>query len=808
MDWLRHDLRQAVRLLSRRPGFSLLAVLTLALGLSVNTVAFSAVNGLLFKPFRFAGAETTGWLFVASARDPLAGSSLAVFEALERHATTTAVAAEGRAPLAWDTGSGTAQVWALFVSPAYFQLVETTPVVGRTIGDADGRAGDVPVLVSERFWRRRLDAASDLTTKTLDLGGRRAHVIGVLPDDFQGPGGVFEPDVWVPLSARTTLSLPSRYAEPDARWLTLLARPQEGVPASAVEQEALAIATAAGFAPESAEGEPRARYVRFADRHPETRALSSAAAVGMAAVGVVLLIACFNVAGLVLARSVERRRDLGLRAALGASRWRIAREELTGSLVLAAAGCATALLLTLASERLLSVFSLPAPIPQRLHFVTDWRVISFAVLLGLVATVIPSLAPLARITRTDLAGSLGAAGTAQASGPGDRRTRRWFVMLQVAGSTCFLALALIFGAHFIGELRTDTGFDRDHLAVLEVNPAQYGYTPDRARLFADRVRQTAGASPGVAAVSVANRVSFFVGATSTTRVSVGGRACSGTECPLADVYAADGALFETMGIPLIAGRTYDDDDPADRDSVVVSAAAADAFWPDEHPLGQTFRIEPDQRTLTVVGVVADIVHRTMNEPHRPVYYRPLTEADFSWDFTVVARSTGDTDAAIAALGQAAREADRTVPLRSLQSMRDRMALPLWMPRTAAGFFAICGAAAALLSMVGLFGVTYFAVSRRRREFGVRSALGATAADVGRLVIGDTLRLAAPGILVGGMLAVLSGLAAQASFQGLSAATPVPYVGAMLLQSVIALAAGYAPARHAATSNPLDVLRAE
>jgi predicted permease len=809
MDWLGQDLRQALRTLGRRPGFSLLAILTLALGLGVNTVAFSAVNALLFKPFRFDGAERTGWLFVGTPRDPLAQSTLHLFEALERDATTVeAVAAEGRAPLAYDTGDQTEEVWALFVSRDYFSLVTTTPVAGRVLGGADGTHGDLPVLVSERFWRRRLDADRRVGSLPLLLNHQQAFVIGVLPDYFQGPGGVFEPDVWVPLAARQALGLPDRYADPDAGWLTLIARPAENARAEAVEREVLAIADGVGLAAGERDDALRARYVRFADGHPETGALARAAAGGLAAVGVVLLIACFNVAGLVLARSVERRRDLGLRAALGASRWRIARQQLTESLVLAAAGGVAALVLTLWSEALLSVFSLPAPIPQRLHFAYDWRVLSFTIALAAVATIVPALAPLLHVARGDLARSLGTTGAAQADGFGQRRARRAFVVLQMAGSTCFLAIALIFGAHFVREWRADPGFDVDRLAVMEIDPSQYGYTPDRSRELAERLVDAVRRASGVENVALADRVSFFVGPTVTRKVSIGGRDCASADCPTAGLSAVTPAFFETLGVPLVLGRLYDPEDPADRDAVVISAAAAETFWPGEYPIGRSFRLEPDGIALTVAGVAANIVHRTLFEPPAPHVYRPVASSDFGNRFTVVARASDDVDAALRALGQGFHGMDRRLPPASLETMGDRMALPLWMPRTAAGFFGACGLAAVILSTIGLFGVTYFAVSQRRREFGVRFALGATSADVRRLVLGEALRLAGPGILGGAGLAVVGGLVVRSALVGLSTTEPAPYAVAVLLQGLIAALASLSPAARAARSSPLDVLRAE
>lgn len=809
MDWFRQDLRQALRSLARRPGFSALAILTLALGLAINTVAFSAVNALVFKPFRFAGADVNGWLFVGTTRDPLADSSLPVFEAIERRATTLdAVAAEGRMPLAYDDGNGTEEIWALFVSPAYFSLIATTPVTGRVLGAHDGTSHDVPVLVSERFWRRRLDGAPDIAARALRLNQQSARIVGVLADGFQGPGGVFEPDLWVPLAARHTLAVPDRYDDATTGWLTLIARPTADALPAAIDQEVVAIAADAGLVTDDATDALRARYVRFADGHPETRQLAGLAVVGLGAVSIVLLIACFNVAGLVLARSVERRRDFGLRSALGATRWRLARQQLTEGLVVAAAGGALALLVGRWSAALLSVFSLPAPIPQRLHFAMDWRVLAFTALLAIAAAILPAVAPLAQVARADLARWLGTAGTAQAGGLGQRRTRRLFIVLQVAGSTCFLALALVFGRHFVREWRLDPGFDAARLAVMEINPSQYGYTTARAREFADRVVAAARGIPGVQTATVSDRVSFFVGISTAYAVSTDGRDCRLTDCPHVGAYAADDRFFDTMGIPITAGRVFDSGNPADRDSVVITATAASTLWPGAPAVGRTFRAEPGGRTFTVVGVAADIVHRAMSETKQPIFYRPIDTDDYGTAFTITARAQGDAGTAVAALSRAVHAIDPRVPPRSLQTMADRMALPLWMPRTIAGFFGACGAAAVLLSTIGLFGVTYLAVSQRRREFGVRFALGATRTDVRRMVLREALRLAAPGIAAGAGAAILLGLLLRSRLLGFETTQPSTYALAVTLQGMVTVLASWSPAARAAASNPIEVLRSE
>jgi len=809
MDWLRHDLRHALRLFARRPAFAALAVGTLALGLGVNTVAFSAVNALVFKPFRFPGAAETGWLFVATARDPLNDSSVPVFEAIAARATALdRVAAEGRVPLAYDSGGATEEIWALMVSRSYFSIVQTTPLAGRVIGGTDAAGDDIPVLVSERFWRRRLGGDREIGRLTLTLNQRPAHVIGVLRDGYQGPGGVFEPDVWVPLEARRTLALPARYEEASAGWLTLIARPKAGVTAEAIRAEVAAIAQDAGLRPRDANDAVRVAYERFADGHPETRQMAGAAMLGLGAVGLVLLIACFNVAGLVLARSVERRRDLGIRAALGAGRWRLSRQIFTEGLVLAAAGGAAALFVASWSASLLGVFSLPAPIPQRLHFATDWRMLAYTAGIALVAAIVPALAPIRQVARADLARWLGTAGAAQSGGFGQRRARRAFVILQVAGSNFFLAAALMAGANFLKDWQVDPGFDADHLAVMEVDPSQYAYAPERARDLADALTSRLRNAPGVRAVSITDRVSFFVGAPNTRTISLDGQDCQVVDCPRAGVYVAGPSYFDAMGIDVVAGRPLDERDSAASGAVVISKTAADTFWPGQNAIGRSFRLQPEGDTVHVIGVAADVIHRMMTEPRQPYVYRPPAIDAYGGTFTIVARTSSDPAALLVPMQQTLHALDPRLPTKSVQTMANRMALPLWMPRTTAGFFGACGIAAALLSMIGLFGVTYFTVNQRRREFGVRFALGATRGDVRRLVMREALQIALPGMVVGLAIAVVVGVWLQSSVTRISTTDVAPFALAVLGQALVTLLASWSPASRAGRSNPLEVLRAE
>jgi predicted permease len=809
MDWLRHDLKYAVRALGRRPGFTALAVFTLAAGLGVNTVAFSAVNALLYKPFRFANADVAGWLFVGTSRDPLNESSIATFEAIKRGATTLDyVAGQGRVPLAFKDGGLTREVWSLVVSADYFSIVAVQPVRGRTLTATDGSGSEVSVLVSERFWNRQL-ASRELSGLTVHVNGRDAAVVGVIPDDHQGPGGLFEPDLWVPLEARRALALPARLEAKDNTWLGLLAKPRTGTTTAAIQGEVSALAAPTMTLPPGEE--MRVSYTRFVERHPEVRSLSPVAAIGMVAVGMVLLIACFNVASLILARAIERRRELSVRAALGASRWRLSRQILTEALVLAVAGGAAALVLASWSATLLGTFSLPAPIPQRLHFVTDARLIAFSIGAALLAAVVPALAPVWHIARADLARWVRVAGTSDAGAFGQRRTRRVFVTLQIAGSTLFLGCALITAQRFFTAWQLDPGFNIADTAVLTLDPVQYGRSPERARELAETIAARVRSTPAIAAVTIADRMPFYVGAFRSRQISKDGHPCADGGCVTAGVYAIDGRYFETMETPVVAGRTIDPDNASDvQGSAVISEAAAAVLWPGESPIGRRFKDDTAGDWREVVGVVRDITHRAPDEAKRPYLYLPLTTANTGGDLVIVARAQAGrgSAAALPALREAVQAVDATLPIQSLQTMDERMALPMWLPRTMTGFFGVCGALAVLLSTIGLFGVTHYTVSRRGREFGVRAALGATSRDMRRLVFGETLRLAGPGVVLGAVAIVTVVAIARATLPSVPVIGIAPYLTAIAIQTVVTLLASWSPARRAGTSDPLEILRQE
>ena len=297
MDTLFSDARFAVRALVARPGFSALAVLTLAIGIGVNAVAFNAINALLYKPFRFPGVETLGWVVTRAAGNPYNQSSLPDYEDLAKNTPSfESLAAEGRMPLSLQDGAHSRQVWGLFVSGNYFSTLGAAPAIGRALAPSDRVTDGIPVMVSTRFWSDRMGGGSSLAGRTLTLNGRVASVIGVLPDTFQGPGGLFEPDLWVPLDAMRVLQMPARLLDRNEHWLTVVGRLAPGVTPTQAASDLQSIANVLVAQTNPQAGPRTMTFAPMAEGAPELRAIAQIAWIGLAIVGIVLLIACFNVA--------------------------------------------------------------------------------------------------------------------------------------------------------------------------------------------------------------------------------------------------------------------------------------------------------------------------------------------------------------------------------------------------------------------------------------------------------------------------------------------------------------------------------
>jgi predicted permease len=782
-----------------------LAVLTLAIGIGVNAVAFSAINGLLYKTRRFANPETLGWIMIGGTANPYGQVSWLEYRDISEGARAfEAIIAHGRRPMSLQEGRSVRQVWALCVSSNYLTALEARAAVGRLFDPPDVAGSDVPVVVSYRFWKDQLLGES-LAGKTLAVNGTTVSVIGVLPDDFQGPSGLFEPDLVVPIEKLDVLGMGDRLTSRSLAWLGMVGRLAPGVTAS---QGAADLQTIATNLPSEAGDKSQARKLTYwpvLGQHPEVRGIAPIAYIALGIVGLVLLLACFNVAGLLLARAADRQREISVRAALGAPRARIMRQFALEGLLLAAISGAAAVVIAHWSADLLAAFSLPAPIPQRLHVGLDRRVVGFIAAMVALAGVLPTLVPAYQATRADLLRTLKMEAP---SGQRRSRLRSLFVVAQVAGSTLLLAAAFLFLRSFWANASADPGFDTTRLVVLEIKPSDYGYTAARSRAFFDDLLERVRSLPGVEHAAVSDRIPFSVGFPKVSKVSADGTDCTTMACRNTFVTGVGVGHFKALGVPLVSGRDFTPADLQIGDTVVVNQAMAAHLWPGRGPVGAWIRDGVNGRVLQVIGVAADAKYGNLTEVPADRFYRPLAPEEYADGITLVVRTSGAPGSFVSNVQEQMQALDPNLPPASARTMEQRMEMPLWPVRTAARLFSICGTLALILATVGLFGTTYLTVGQRTREFGVRVALGATRARVLRLVLGEGLWLTIPGIIIGLAFAAVAARAAGTVLVGLDLTDPGTYVATALVQTAAALAACFLPAHRATMADPMLSLRAD
>jgi predicted permease len=810
MDALMVEIRYAIRSLLRRPALSALAVLTLGVGVGANTVAFSAIDALLFHPLAFADVDRLGWVMRRGPNNPDGQLSIAQFEDLRR--TTRAfdnVAASAAVTVARETDGHAEQMFASLVSSNFFEILGARAEAGRTLKSSDAAATiEIPGVVSHRFWKDALDGSA-LDGRTLTIGGRLVSIVGVMPDDFQGPTGIYAPDVWLPLDRLDMLGLAGDIRKPEYEWLGVVARLAPQANMAQAQTELADYAAHWNASTGGRDGGRRDLGVRFypmRDGHPELQQIAPYAWLTLAIVGIVLLLACFNVTTLLLTRASERRREIGVRMALGSGRWRVVRGLLVEGLLLAAASGVAALVLAAWSERLLGVFALPAPVPQRLRIGIDARLVEFTGAMVLLAGVLPALLPALHATGRGIARSMhldAAFGEGRPS-----RVRNGLVVAQIAGSTLFLAVALLCVRSFLVAAAFEPGFDVDRTVVATLDPMQYGMDRARTRVMLDAVLQRLSSSPAIAEIAAADRAPFSVGYPHVEAVAAPGEACADTGCRPVLTYAVTPAHFAALGMRLVDGRELTSAEVRTASAVVVNEALASARFPDGRAVGRTLMIGRPAHAVQVVGVAATVNQYRVGEPSTPVLYRALTDDDLAHGFSLIARASGDPRATVVALRDTIRSVAPGVPAASIEPMRDRLALPLWPYRTGARFFVTCGSLALLLATIGLFGATYFTVRQRTREFGIRIAIGARPGDVMRQVVGEGLRLSVPGAFVGVAAALVAGRLLSRALLGVSPADVVSFGGAVAIQIAVAVMACAVPARRATQTDPLIALRSE
>ncbi len=798
MGTLWQDLRYAVRSLRRTPGFAAVAILTLALGIGASTAMFTLVDSVLLRPLGFEDPERLVMIWERPPSEPEFDNptSPANFYAWREQATGfEQLSAFSDHPVNLTGDGEPEEVLARLATPNHFELLGARAELGRTYVEEDMDEG--VVVLSHRLWQRRYGGDPDAVGRTLTLNGVTLTIVGVLPADFQ-PVDAGSPGLWTP-------SEPPPEAR--GRYLRAVGRL---APGASVEQARVEMR---GVADRLALEAPEFNAKWSADVVPlheqETGEARTALLVLLGAVGLLLLIACANLANLLLGRAARRRKELAVRLSLGATRWRLVRQTMTEALLLATvAGALGVLLAAWGLDLLVALVPSDLALPRLAEVSLDLRVVGFAVAVSLLTAALCGAAPALANSAVELGEALREA--MRGSTGGQKRVRRGLVMVEVALAVILLAGAGLLARSLGNLLDTDTGMRTEHVLTMRVSLGGERYAdPDALRGFTGELLPRLESLPGVQAAGSIVWLPLAGSKTSTNYIVPGRPEPTPGEEPGADIRIVAGDYHRAMGVPLLRGRTFDERDHEDAPrAFVINQALAEEQFPGEDPIGRQLNV-PWFELLEgeVVGVVGNVRESGLDEDAAPAIYWSYRQMP-SGQLNLVLRTAGDPTAVAAAAAAQVREIDPNQPVAEIRTMEQVVSSTVASPRF--NLFLLGGFAAAslLLAALGLFGVVSYSVAQRRQELGVRMALGATSRDVLRLVVGEGMGLTFAGLLIGLVGAVVLTRLMSSMLYGVSPTDPLTLAGVSVFLATVALVASYFPARRAARTDPMTSLRDE
>lgn len=823
------DFRFALRWLAKSPGFALIAFLSLGFGIGFNTAIYAVVDALLLRPLAVTEPERLVDLYTSSSDgDTYSTSSLP--DLLDYRAKNESFAdIVAYSPMFGGVAQGDRARLTLgeVVTGNYFSVFGVQMALGRGLLPDDDRAGAPrAAVISERYWQQEFGRDANVLARTLRIRGETYAIVGVVASRFTGMIPLLAPELWIPLAYTADVnpagiqdSVPSptgttRLERRGDRWLFTKARLKPGVSVETARAN-MDVLAAQLRAEHPATNTDRRVVVRpAADTrvHPDGDGMLRWILSGtMAAVGLLLLIACANVAGMLLARSAARQREIGIRLAIGASRWRIVRQLMAESVVLGAGGLAIGVALAFWLTRAIGTIDLPIPVPLALDLRVDWRVLSFAAAAAVLTALAAGLAPAARAVRLDLVSDLkGGAPTARVGG------RRWnlrdgLVVAQMAVTVLLLVSAGLMLRSLNASQAANVGFRTAGLAMVSLDTGMLRYDAARSQQFYDEIVRRLRARPDVDAVALASRVPFSTNWNSTN-VAVPGQQTAPDEMgPSVSSARISPDYFQALGIGVLNGRAFAESDTPDTPRVaVVNESFARKYWPGESAIGREVfeRTLNSGRNFEIVGVVADHKMQTVGEAAKPaIYFATTQRRDLSFN-VIMARTKGDEGALLSTMRQAVLALEPSAIFVDQQTMRDQISATLFPIRAAAALVGVFGVAGLVLAAIGLYGVIAFSVARRSREIGIRMALGAQPGMVLKMIMRQGLGLAAVGLGVGLLLAAAGTTALRGALYGTSAADPIAWAGAALLLLAVAATANLIPARRAMRVDPVGVMRSE
>ncbi len=816
IETLLQDLRFGVRRMLKGPGFTIIAILSLALGIGANTAIFSLVNTVLLRPLPVAHPEQLVSVFPVAKDDSIEAFSYPNYvDFRDRNAVFSGLFVTRFAPMSLSHDGNNERIWGYLVSGNYFDVLGVRAAQGRTFlpEEDQTRLSHPVVVVSYACWRRRFGADPALVGKNIILNGHSFVVVGITPEGFNGTEIAYTGELWVPAMMQEWIEPGNNYLDKRGNQnMFATGRLKQGVTQEQAAASLNILAQELGKEyPDTNEGQT-VTLTPPGLIHPMLRGpVISFTGVLMAVVGLVLLIACTNLANLLLARATERRKEIAIRLALGASRIRLIRQLLTESITLSIGGGAAGLLFALWAVNLVMAFKPPVDFPLTIDLKIDARVFVFSLLASLLTGVLFGLVPALQATKPELVPALKDA--ASQAGHGRSRLRGGLIAAQIA-----LSLVLLIAAGLVvrtlQHLQTmSPGFDPENALMMSVDVGLQGYDQARGEQFYRQLIERVQSLPGVRSASLADFVPLSLNYNSVDIHVEGQPPARGANVPTAMNASVGLSYFSTMSIPLVQGRDFSgrDKEGAPR-VVIVNETFARRFFPGPNPTENAVgkRVSYGSgggKAAQIIGVARDGKYFSIGEAPRPFIYFPLLQ-EYSSGAILLVRASSDPQGMITSIRSEVQKIDPNLPVYDVKTLAEHMGLSLFPARIAATLLGGFGLLALLLAAIGIYGVMSYAVAQRTREIGIRIALGARPLDVLRLVLRQGITLAVIGLTagLGGALALTRLMSSL--LYGVSATDAGTYLIISLLLTVVVLLACYIPARRATRVDPMRALRYE
>ncbi len=816
MDTILQDLRYGIRMLMKSPLFTTIAVLTLALGIGANTAIFSMVDSFLLRPLPVrAPYQLTVLTLEQNSKELQTEFSVADFDDI-RNQTSNVFSEMMGYQFGLDGLSVNGKpdrILTNYVTGNYFQTLGLTPFLGRFTLPSEGKTpGADPVLVlSYSYWQTRFGADANVVGQKALIDGQPVTIIGVAPKGFRGMHSLLEAQGYLPFGMLSIEAYPSDFmTNRNSRNLNVVARLKPGV--SLQQAQAALNVVAQRLSQQYPESDKGLALGVFSERlsRPEPsrdNPLPKISALFLVLAALVLVLACVNVANILLVRATVRQREMAIRAALGAARSRLIRQLLTESLLLGILGGAAGILLGMWASGLVSSINLKTQLPVRLEFGFDWRVFGYAFAAALFTGIVVGIVPALRASRRSLSETLHQGGRSVSSGR--NRLRSALVVVQVGGSLMLLIVAALFTRSLQQAQRMNLGFDPANVLNVTMDPNEIGYNELQARAFYKELLQRLRALPGVQSASLAFSVPLGYYANGDTLQIEGYQPPPGQPPPSVLFNTVSTDYFKTLRVPMVSGRTFTDaDDQKAQYVAIVNQTMAERFWPHQDPIGRQFKMASDTKhSVQVVGVAHDSVTRGRKIPE--YFYVPLAQ-NFSSIATLQVRTAAAPEGMIAAVQKEIAALAPDLPVFDVQTMTQGL-------YTANGFLrfqlgaAMTGALGALgliLAIVGVYGVISYTASQRTHEIGIRVALGAQPADILKLIFGQGLLIVGIGVVVGLVAASAIARLVGNFLVGVKSTDPLTYAAVSIMLVTVALLACYVPSRRAMRVDPMQALRHE